>query len=128
MLKLRVKSICLSIWKEIDMSASKRKKEARQRALKEEALRKKRQREFDSVKTRASKEPEFVELKMEWPVEYGRGSQYKSLDSGSYNTSPSETKTYTGDYVKGIMESHKSNLLPVVDDQHIIDITRMRRG
>ena len=34
---------------------------------------------------------------------------------------------YTGDYVRGISVMHKSNAVPVVDDQHIKDISRMRR-
>lgn len=34
---------------------------------------------------------------------------------------------YTGTYVKGIATMHKSNAVPVVDDQHMIDIAHMRR-
>lgn len=38
-----------------------------------------------------------------------------------------ESPKYTGTYVKGIAQTHKSNAVPVVDDQHIVDIAHMRR-
>lgn len=38
-----------------------------------------------------------------------------------------ESPRYTGDYVKGISTMHKSNAVPVVDDEHIKDMARMRR-
>jgi len=38
-----------------------------------------------------------------------------------------ESPKYTGTYVKGISTMHKSNAVPVVDDEHIKDIAHMRR-
>lgn len=38
-----------------------------------------------------------------------------------------ETMKYTGTLVKGIATMHKSNAVPVIDDQHAIDIAKMRR-
>lgn len=38
-----------------------------------------------------------------------------------------ESPRYTGTYVKGIAQTHKSNAVPVVDDDHMKDIARMRR-
>ena len=38
-----------------------------------------------------------------------------------------ESMKYTGTLVKGIATMHKSNAVPVIDDQHAIDIARMRR-
>jgi len=43
------------------------------------------------------------------------------------STAKKERMVYTGTLVKGIATMHKSNAVPVIDDQHIIDIARMRR-
>jgi hypothetical protein len=37
-------------------------------------------------------------------------------------------KVYTGTMVKGIATMHKSNAVPVFEDEHIKEIGRMRRG
>jgi hypothetical protein len=37
------------------------------------------------------------------------------------------TPVYTGNAIKGFGEMHKSNLVPVFDETHIIEIARMRR-
>lgn len=42
-------------------------------------------------------------------------------------TAKKERMEYTGTLVKGIATMHKSNAVPVIDDQHIKDIARMRR-
>ena len=36
-------------------------------------------------------------------------------------------KVYTGNMIKGIGTMHKSNAVPVFNDDHIIEIARMRR-
>lgn len=41
--------------------------------------------------------------------------------------SKKQSPVYTGSLVKGIAQTHKSNAVPVIDDQHIKDIARMRR-
>lgn len=38
-----------------------------------------------------------------------------------------DSPQYTGDLVRGIAQTHKSNAVPVIDEQHIKDIARMRR-
>ena len=38
-----------------------------------------------------------------------------------------ESPKYTGTLIKGIATMHKSNAVPVIDDQHAKDIARMRR-
>jgi len=50
-----------------------------------------------------------------------------SLSNGIGNASRPASKQYSGSLVKGVMVSHKSNIVPVIDNQHIIDIARMRR-
>ena len=39
-----------------------------------------------------------------------------------------EPMKYTGTLIKGIATMHKSNAVPVIDDQQAKDIARMRRG
>jgi hypothetical protein len=36
-------------------------------------------------------------------------------------------KVYTGDLIKGIIVTHKSNLIPVSSNEDILDVSRMRR-
>jgi len=45
---------------------------------------------------------------------------------GNYVTK-TEPMKYTGTLIKGIATMHKSNAVPVIDDQHAKDISKMRR-
>ena len=38
-----------------------------------------------------------------------------------------QQKVYTGTLIKGVSQMHKSNAVPVIDEEHIKDIARMRR-
>lgn len=53
--------------------------------------------------------------------------QYPSYDSGSYSAYAKESPKYTGDLIIGISQTHKSNAVPVINKQQIIDIGHMRR-
>lgn len=46
---------------------------------------------------------------------------------GSEGMKRKEPQKYTGTLIKGIATMHKSNAVPVIDDQHAKDIARMRR-
>lgn len=48
--------------------------------------------------------------------------------SGPINTSRPERKEYTGTLVTGIATMHKSNAVPIINDEQAKDIARMRRG
>ncbi len=39
-----------------------------------------------------------------------------------------EKKVYTGTAMKGVATMHKSNMVPVFDEQHLVDIANMRRN
>lgn len=77
-------------------------------------------------KSAAKKRSEFKELKMDRPSY--RKTEIKRPEYRS-TTAPakSEPKQYTGSLVKGICQTHKSNLVPVINDEEIIAIGRMRR-
>ena len=54
--------------------------------------------------------------------------QIKSLDTNASYTDRRESMKYTGSLVKGIATMHKSNAVPVIDEEQMKDISRMRRG
>jgi hypothetical protein len=56
------------------------------------------------------------------------GVTYESVDSDTINTAPVEKKTYTGTLVKGIATMHKSNAVPIIDQEQATDIANMRRN
>ena len=53
---------------------------------------------------------------------------YASVDSESVNTALPEKKTYTGTLIKGIATMHKSNAVPVLNDEEARDLATMRRN
>lgn len=54
--------------------------------------------------------------------------QYPSLDTGLGVATKPAPKVYTGDKIVGIAAMHKSNLVPVFNEQAAKDISKMRRG
>lgn len=53
---------------------------------------------------------------------------HPSLGVVGGNTNKRESLKYTGTLVKGIATMHKSNAVPVIDEEQMKDISRMRRG
>jgi len=54
--------------------------------------------------------------------------QFDSLNANVGNCLKRESIKYTGTLVKGIATMHKSNAVPVIDEEQMKDISRMRRG
>jgi hypothetical protein len=52
----------------------------------------------------------------------------QSLNSDKIFTEKRESLMYTGSLVKGIATMHKSNAVPVINEEQMQDISRMRRG
>lgn len=50
-----------------------------------------------------------------------------SLNTVYHNTDKKDNCKYTGTLITGIATMHKSNAVPVVDQQQAVDISRMRR-
>ena len=60
---------------------------------------------------------------------YRRSTQeYKSLDITKSDTEKKEPMRYTGTVVIGISTMHKSNAVPIINQQEAIDIANMRRS
>lgn len=76
----------------------------------------------------------FKPMKSEtnWRAEQDRlhREKYPSLEMSKVDNGSCrkvEPQKYTGTLIKGIATMHKSNAVPVIDDQHAKDIARMRR-
>lgn len=52
---------------------------------------------------------------------------YPSRDTGLGSAVKAEPKVYTGTLIKGIATMHKSNAVPIINDEQAIEISRMRR-
>lgn len=62
------------------------------------------------------------------PVRRDEGVEYKSADMGAPTVCVApESKKYTGTLVRGISTMHKSNAVPVINQEEMEDIARMRR-
>jgi hypothetical protein len=53
--------------------------------------------------------------------------EYPSVPDTAGVAARVEPPRYTGTLVKGIGTMHKSNAVPIIDEQQMIDIARMRR-
>lgn len=53
--------------------------------------------------------------------------RYKSVDSGGM-TFAKKPNEYTGTLIRGIATMHKSNAVPVINQDQMEEISRMRRG
>jgi hypothetical protein len=57
-----------------------------------------------------------------------QASKIRSLNTTASRTERKETMKYTGTLVKGLATMHKSNCIPVIDEEQMKEISRMRRG
>jgi len=78
--------------------------------------------------------PTFVPLQVKADPVMERIRQHKELypsgnSFGNANsTAKKEPQKYTGTLIKGIATMHKSNAVPVINDEQAQEISRMRRG
>lgn len=69
---------------------------------------------------------QFKEYKPE-PTFHRKTKTYVSVDTGAHFTSKVEPNKYTGTLIKGIATMHKSNAVPVIDDEYAKQLASMRR-
>lgn len=110
------------------MSTSARKKAQRQAEL----AKAKKQREHEKLFASPKKKSKST-FKEYTPNEtYRRETpdypSFKPSEASPHSTARRESKRYTGTLVRGIATLHKSNAVPVISDEHAIEISRMRRG
>ena len=89
-------------------------------------------------KKRAPKGEVYGKYRPEWkpmeatggPVRRDEGKVYKSasMDSAAPVAARNEPQRYTGTLVKGIATMHKSNAVPIINQDQAKDISQMRRS
>ena len=108
------------------MAVSRRKKLARENALRIYSTELKRAKKFASKIT-----PQ--EFKTYVPSRsYVRTPQtipsFNAFTNNPTATAKAETKKYSGDYITGLATMHKSNIVPVGKDDNPVDYATMRRS
>jgi hypothetical protein len=88
---------------------------------------------LDMLHGRGKREkPTFVQLKPTNDEIMDRIRQHKelypSLNTMIGSTAKPEPKVYTGTLIKGIATMHKSNAVPIINQEQAEEISRMRRG
>jgi len=73
--------------------------------------------------TKSTRVLSYAEQRCAESVQYPSRSDFATPES----CSKPERKEYTGTLVKGIGTMHKSNAIPVIDDQQMKDLASMRR-
>lgn len=82
---------------------------------------------IDNLHGRVKHKAKFVPMKVK--VDHNQNKEmYPSHDTMVGNTAKVESKKYTGTLVKGIATMHKSNAVPIINDEQAVEISRMRRG
>jgi hypothetical protein len=77
--------------------------------------------------TSTKKVQEFKEYTPNYSYARGDTSHIKSVETGRGGTPLPERKVYTGTLIKGISTMHKSNAVPIIDEQEAKDHALMRR-
>jgi hypothetical protein len=99
------------------------KAKARQLAAEWEAMMKRHSKPLFAVKPKpvlaTKKDGDFVR---------DTGPRIPSLNSGGGSTSKSEPKVYTGTKIIGIATMHKSNMVPIFNEEAAIEVAQMRRN
>jgi hypothetical protein len=74
------------------------------------------------------KSRDFVEYKPKPSISYRETPSIPSLGNGIGNASRKESVKYTGTLIKGIATMHKSNAVPIINEQQAIEVAQMRRN
>ena len=64
----------------------------------------------------------------EYKLELNRKEPYTTNHNITGNTNKVPEKIYTGTLIKGIATMHKSNAVPIINDEQAVEISKMRRG
>jgi hypothetical protein len=93
------------------------------------ALQKKWKIEADEKKQQRALQSESLSKSYSLSTPAGRNTtaHIKSLDTGLGVAALKESPKYTGTLIKGIATMHKSNAVPIINDEQAIEISKMRR-
>ena len=82
---------------------------------------------YETKPTVKKKESLSDSYKLSIPAGRNTTSHIKSLNSGLGVATKRESPKYTGTLIKGIATMHKSNAVPIINDEQAIEISKMRR-
>jgi hypothetical protein len=86
-----------------------------------------RKKSYNAWSTKKKPTPRFQPMEVTSEPYRRETPVYKSCDSGTLNTQIKERLNYTGTLVKGISTMHKSNAVPIINQEEAIEHARMRR-
>jgi len=109
------------------MAVSRRKKLARENALRIYSSELKRAKKFEAPTSKIEEFKEYVPSRkyVRTPEHTPSLTQYQLY---SQSTAKRERKQYSGDYIIGLATLHKSNIVPVGKDDDPVDYATMRRN
>lgn len=64
----------------------------------------------------------------EYKLELSRKEPYSTNHNITGNTNRVSENVYTGTLIKGIATMHKSNAVPIINEEQAVEISKMRRG
>lgn len=64
----------------------------------------------------------------EYKLELNRKEPYHTNHNITGNTNRVSENVYTGTLIKGIATMHKSNAVPIINEEQAVEISKMRRG
>ena len=85
-----------------------------------------RKKKYNAWSSKKSKPTVFTEHRPTYTYR-GSDTHIPSFDGGGCSTAKPERPTYTGTLIKGISTMHKSNAVPIIDEQEAKDHASMRR-
>lgn len=90
-----------------------------------------RKKKYNAWSQKSPKQGEFVEMKSSYTPPPRRGAtqanMLKSVVTSEVHTTKVEAQKYTGTLVKGISTMHKSNAVPIINEDEAKEHARMRR-
>ena len=81
----------------------------------------------DNSPKKQNREPLSTKYSLSIPVGRNTTSHIKSVDTGDGIAAKKESPKYTGTLIKGIATMHKSNAVPILNQEDAEAISKMRR-
>ena len=80
------------------------------------------------LKSRGLHSSQLSKHSEEYKLELNRVEPYNTNHNITGNTNRVSENVYTGTLIKGIATMHKSNAVPIINEEQAVEISKMRRG
>ena len=80
------------------------------------------------LKSRGLNSSQLSNSSEEYKLELNRKEPYNTNHNITGNTNRVSENVYTGTLIKGIATMHKSNAVPIINEEQAVEISKMRRG